>query len=254
MNRLLAHPLTRNLDIDDPKTTDRRREVICQKPFLRAIYEDWYALISSWLPPVDGPVLELGSGAGFLQEFIPGLITSELFLCANTRVVLDGARLPFPDGSLRAIVMTDVLHHIPDCRAFFREAQRCLRPAGALVMLEPWVSRWSTLIFQWFHHEPFLPDSQSWEFLAAGPLSGANGALPWMVFERDRSVFEMEFPNLGIDRIEPMMPFRYLVSGGVSLRSLMPSSATGLWKLIEKKFAPWMRHWAMFALIVVRRV
>ena len=33
----LTHPLTRGLDIDDPRTTELRRRVILEKPFLRLI-------------------------------------------------------------------------------------------------------------------------------------------------------------------------------------------------------------------------
>jgi 2-polyprenyl-3-methyl-5-hydroxy-6-metoxy-1,4-benzoquinol methylase len=48
--------------------------------------------------------------------------------------------------SLRGIVMTNVLHHIPDARAFLKEAARCLHPGGVIAMIEPWVSPWSRLI------------------------------------------------------------------------------------------------------------
>jgi hypothetical protein len=39
------------------------------------------------------------------------------------------------------------------------------------------------------------PDAADWSFPAVGPLSGANGALPWILFERDRARFEREFPQ-----------------------------------------------------------
>ena len=45
--------------------------------------------------PVEGAVLELGAGGGFMSDFVPDLITSELFHCPNIRAVLDGSRLPF---------------------------------------------------------------------------------------------------------------------------------------------------------------
>ena len=67
----LAHPLTRGLDIDDPRTTELRRSIIRYKKFLRRIYEEWYTALAGALPEVQGPVLELGSGAGFLREYIP---------------------------------------------------------------------------------------------------------------------------------------------------------------------------------------
>src|SRR5437867_4413096 len=109
----LEHPLTRGLDIDDPRTTRLRRRILREKPFLRRIYEEWYAAIAATLPPGSGPVLELGSGAGFLAEFVPDLITSEVFHVPGIDLVLDGAALPFKEGSLRAVAMTNVLHHLP---------------------------------------------------------------------------------------------------------------------------------------------
>ena len=105
-----------------------------------------------------GHVLELGSGAGFLSDMMPDLITSEIFWCEHIQVVIDGRRCARGrDGTLRAILMTDVLHHVPDVRAFFTEAARCVRPGGVVAMIEPWVSRWSRLIYTRFHHEPFRP-------------------------------------------------------------------------------------------------
>ena len=145
--------------------------------------------------------------------------------------------------------MVDVLHHIPDSRTFLREAERCLQPGGNLIMIEPWVSSWSRQIYTRLHHEPFDPEAADWSFPTAGPLSGANGALPWIIFQRDRSVFETEYPGLRLQAIRPLMPFRYLVSGGVSMRQLMPEATFDLWRKLESPFA----HWPMFALIHVTK-
>ena len=120
-------------------------------------------------------------------------------------------------------------------------------------MIEPWVSPWSKWVFTKFHHEPFEPHSPDWDLAKGGPLSGANGALPWIIFERDRAFFEREFPQLKIVRIQRMMPFCYLLSGGVTLRNLMPGVTFPLWRGIERAIEPWMKTWAMFALIVIER-
>jgi SAM-dependent methyltransferase len=254
LRRCLAHPLTRGLSIDSPETTELRRQIIRGNGFLEQIYREWCEAICRHLPDVPGEVLELGSGGGVLADYIPGAITSEVFPCSGIRMVADGRSLPLASGSLRAIALVDVLHHIPEVRGFFREAERCLVPGGAVIMLEPWVSRWSRFVYTRFHHEPFQSESPDWSFPEQGPLSGANIALPWMVFERDRALFETEFPKLRIEQVQPLMPFRYLVSGGVSMRGLMPRATTPLWRAIEKSLEPWMRHWAMFALILLRRV
>jgi SAM-dependent methyltransferase len=248
---LLAHPLTRGLDLDDPATTHIRRDILDQKPFLRKIYDEWYSAIAASLPSPPGAVLELGSGAGFLNKYVPGLLTSEIFWCPGISLVLDGMKLPFRDGALRGITMTNVLHHVPSARAFLKEATRALRPGGRIVAIEPWVSPWSRIIYTKLHHEPFDPESPDWTFSGEGPLSAANGALPWMVFERDRAKFEAEFPELRVHSIQPLMPFRYLICGGISMRNLMPSFTFPLWRGIESALPA--RMWAMFALIVIER-
>jgi SAM-dependent methyltransferase len=251
LRALLAHPLTRGLDLDDPNTTAMRRRIVQSKPFLRAIYLEWYRKLAGDLPGGDGRVLELGSGAGFFRDVVGEAICSEIFVCPNIDVVCDGQRMPFGDSSLRAIVMTDVFHHLPRAREFLREATRSVRPGGVVAMIEPWVTSWSKIIYTKLHHEPFRPEAEAWEFPSSGPLSGANGALPWIVFERDRERFEREFPQWKIERVEKIMPMRYLLSGGVSMRSLLPGWMHGPVKSFEKTIG---QRGAMFAHIVLRRV
>lgn len=251
---MLNHPKTRDLGIDAPRTTERRREIIKTNGFLKCIYDEWYTLLASRIPQGSGSILELGSGAGFLQDYAPGVITSEILVCDGVQTVLDGRRLPFRAGSLKAIVMVDVLHHIPETRPFLAEAKRCLRNDGVLLMIEPWNSTWSRFIYKYLHHEPFDPMSENWSFPSTGPLSGANGALPWIIFKRDRTILEREFPSLQIREIRPIMPFRYLVSGGVSRRQLMPRPLFALWRKIDDWMSVWPHQWPMFALIEVKRL
>lgn len=49
----------------------------------------------------------------------------------------DGARLPFRDHSFEAVLIRDVLHHVPCREAVLGEAWRVLRPRGALFVIEP---------------------------------------------------------------------------------------------------------------------
>jgi SAM-dependent methyltransferase len=242
------------MNLDDPSTTLRRRELILRKRFLRSIYMDWYRQIIESLPECQGTVLEVGSGAGFLSELMPDLITSEVLYLPHVSVILDACHLPIHKAALRAIVMTDVLHHIPDVRLFIREASRTVRPGGVIAMVEPWRTAWSQWVYQNLHHEAFDPDALRWEFPPEGPLSSANGALPWILFQRDRSAFEKEFPEWSIEEIRLTMPFRYLLSGGFSFRSLQPAFVHAWWRKLESSLAPWNSTLAMFAFIRLRRV
>jgi SAM-dependent methyltransferase len=184
---------------------------------------------------------------------VPGLITSDLLQCDGVDLVLDAGQLPFGEGTLRGIAMTNVLHHVPDVRAFFRDAARCIRPGGAIAMIEPWVTPWSRVVWGRLHHEPFVPEAADWTFPSTGPLSGANGALPWILFERDRARFLREFPAWRVHSVEPRMPFRYLLSGGVSMRPLLPGLAEPVCRRIEQALSPWAHRLAMFARIVLIR-
>ncbi len=252
LRSLLAHPATSKLDLDDPRTTILRRDLIRSRPFLRRIYEEWYRTIAAALPQGDEPVLELGSGGGFLSEFVPRLVTSDVLELPGVDRVVDAHRLPFGAGELRGIAMVNVFHHLPDVARFLAEAARCVRPGGAMIMLEPWVTPWSTLIYRKLHHEPFEPERTTWTFESSGALSGANGALPWIVFARDRARLERSFPQWSVESIRPTMPLRYLLSGGVSMRSLMPGFTFSGWKWVEEHLLP-VRWTAMFAFITVRR-
>lgn len=253
LKRWLAHPFTRDLDLDDPRTTLLRKDILRQKQFLRRIYREWYAALAAEAPVPAGPVLEVGSGAGFLAEYFPGLITSEVIPLSGVRCTLDATALPFADASLGLIVGTNVLHHLARPTRFLREAARCLPPLGALVLIEPWVTPWSRVVYSTYAHEPFAPEAAGWELPVSGPLAGANGALPWILFCRDRKRFAREFPTWAIRSVEPFMPFRYLLSGGLALRVSMPAWSFPLCTLLESSLSRWYRHLAMFAKIVLER-
>ena len=119
-------------------------------------------------------------------------------------------------------------------------------------MVEPWNTGWSRWIYSHLHHEPFDVNGE-WTIPITGPLSGANGALPWIVFERDREVFSMRFPEWRISGITPMMPLVYLLSGGISLRSIFPGWTYPLFYGAERLFG-FEKKAAMFALIMLERI
>jgi SAM-dependent methyltransferase len=56
----------------------------------------------------------------------------------------DAARLPFRSGSFDAVLVRDLLHHVPDRRAVVSEALRVLRSGGAITVIEP--NRWNPLV------------------------------------------------------------------------------------------------------------
>ena len=250
---LFAHPLTRQIDLDSPETTVLRRQIIQGKPFLKKFYHECYLSIAQSLPNhINGPVVELGSGAGFLKEYIPNLLTSEIIKIPDIDLIFDGTHLPFSTDALKGIVMIDVLHHIPNAASFFSDAAACIKPGGVIIMIEPWSTPWSRFVYRHLHHEPFDANVEDWKIPTGGPLSQANLALPWIIFERDREKFEKEFPQFHIQEIFLNFPFCYLLSGGISLRASIPGKMYNAARKIENLTQPWMNSFAMFAKVILR--
>jgi SAM-dependent methyltransferase len=252
--RLFTHPSARDVDLDASENTLRRACIIQSKPFLKQFYQDCYISISKLLPAkINGPVVELGSGGGFLKDYIPGLITSEILAIPTVDVQFDGQSMPFKYASVRAVVMLDVFHHIPRPATFFAQAAHILRPGGRMIMIEPWVTSWSRFVYQYLHHEPFNPEVNDWHFQKGGPLTSANSALPWIIFDRDRQKFEHKFPEWQINKISLHTPFCYLLSGGVAFKGILPGALYPLCRWLENCVQPLNHLLSMFATIVLRR-
>jgi len=258
-------PETRNIkSLDDPATTLLHAQIIQKKPFFKRLYVDFYKQFEKvgWaLPtsdrgvqstPYDKVLVELGSGGGFIKEVLPNVTTSDILDLPNVDQVFSVIEMPFDKESVDAFFMLDVLHHIADPRAFFREALRCLKPGGKIVMIEPANTPWSRFIYKNFHHELFDTQAQ-WEQQEVVPLSQGNGALPWIIFSRDRKIFEEEFPTLRIVSIRNHTPLRYLLSGGLTLRQLVPSFTYPLFKAVEYLLFPLNNLLGMFQTIELQK-
>lgn len=241
-------------DLDSPSTTLQHRQIILHKLFLKKIYIAWYKSILKEISNLpEGKVIEIGSGGGFLKDLDPKIITSDVLPFPHCDMTFSGENMPFANNEVSAVVMIDVLHHIPDCTEFFKETDRILKPGGKIVMIEPANTKFARFIFKNFHHENFDPLAKEWKFPTSGPLSGANGALPWIVFTRDYTRFANDFPYLKREKVQLHTPFAYLVSGGLTFKSLLPGWMFFPFRMFELILSPLNRWLAMFQTIVVRK-
>ena len=208
-------------------------EIVQKKLFLKRVYIDFYQTFKQTISEPEKKVLvEVGSGGGFIKDIIPNVITSDVLELTSVDMVFSATNMPFENSTIDAFFMVNVLHHITNPRLFFAEALRCLRVSGKIVMIEPANTWWSRFIYKNFHHELFDPQA-GWELEKFSPPSSANGAIPWVIFSRDREVFEKEFSSLRIVAIHNHTPIRYLLSGGLTLHQLVPSFSYPLIKVIE---------------------
>lgn len=240
-----------NLPLDSPERTIKHREIILSKPFLKKIYLEWYSVfIREEVNLPKGKIVELGSGGGFLKELMPEIIASDILNLPTNDITFSALDMPFEESSLSGIFMVDTFHHLPDARIFLNEADRVLKTGGKLIMIEPANSFWGRLIYKNFHHEPFNPEG-TWQIPETGPLTGANGAAPWIVFERDKKIFENEFPNFTIEQISYHTPLRYLLSGGVSFKQFVPGFSYVFFHSLDQFLASVSKQVSMFMTIKI---
>jgi SAM-dependent methyltransferase len=234
--------------------TDSRLGFESRKPGLAELYREWYLLQLRHLAEVKGEILELGSGAGFIQEVIPTARTSELLPCEGVDLSLNAFEVGDRFGDkLSNLLMANVFHHICDAGEFLRSASKALVPGGRLIMVEPWLNVWSSFCYRLVGHEPFVPDQRGWSFASTDPLFDSNQAQAWIVFSRDKQQFKQAFPEFRIVTLRSIMPFSYLLSGGHSVAFGLPAKGIKLCRALERR-SPLDRHLGMFALIVVEKI
>jgi SAM-dependent methyltransferase len=241
-------------DLNTPEATAFHARIIAGKYYLKKIYLDWYGKIKNALFPssMEKTMVEIGSGGGFIKEILPQVKTSETILVPGMDLCFSALNMPFKPDSIDAFILIDVFHHIFDSRQFFTEARKCLKPGGRIAMIEPANTPWSRFVFRRSHHEPFDLEG-GWSFPPGGRMTSANSALPWIIFFRDRKIFEEEFPELKIRVLKPFMPFLYLLSGGVSMRQLLPSFTYSAAKALETILSPFNIYLGMFLLILLEK-
>ena len=243
-----------NLAPGSPQFFAAQRMLIHERPLLKRAYDDWYKRLLHDAGSVQSPgvMVELGSGGSYLKELCPGLVTSDVVPGVAERVI-DARQLPFGNESVRALLLTHVFHHIPDAEAFFREVQRCLVPGGVVSMIEVTHTPFARFFFSNFHHEPYDDTPTKWAFAQHDSMMDSNQALSWIVFARDRDKFERQYPQLKIEQMDLMPWFTYFMSGGVTMRYLIPQWMNPALIGIENLLTPFASLFSLYWHIRIRK-
>lgn len=232
--------------IDDGHTHARARFEAHRRawdanPALRELYARWYGMVRAALPPRErGPWIELGSGPGFAAHFIPELVRSDLVRAPWLALQVGADRLPFGDGRVGALVLFDVLHHLPAPAALFAEAARVLPPGGRLVLCEPYIGPLSRVVYGLFHEEPVRMGVDP--YAAAAQSSDdpfdANQAIPTLMLLRRQDELARRFPGLRLLEARRLAGLAYPASGGFSRGPLLPVRAWRALLAIEDRLPP----------------
>lgn len=222
-----------------PEWFSAQKLLLAEKPLVERCYALWYTFLLRDADSVSAPgrIVELGSGLSHLKRLRPEVIASDV-VPGSVDLVADGRRLPFRDGSVRALALTHVFHHIPDVEMFLKEAARVLTPGGVISIVDCAHTPFSRFFFGKIHPEPYRADAAGWQFPEGHTMLDSNQALTWIVFERDRGRFEKLFPDLRIEQRRWLPWFSYLLSGGLNLRSFVPAFCEGFVRGLDRVLKP----------------
>jgi SAM-dependent methyltransferase len=186
--------------------------------------------------PAGSWVLDAGAGSSKYRPFFAHCRYETQDFCqyqgplvrylAPITYVCDITRIPLPNGSLDAIVCTEVLEHVTDPPAVLDEFARLLKPGGKLFLTAPFLSylhmepyHFSSGFTQyWYQH--WLP-LKGFAIVSATPVGGPG---------RSAVVFSQAFYDAwraAERKLSPgMRPLSWLVRGGV--------------KILVHYFLPWL--------------
>lgn len=255
----LRDPLLDDMDVDGDNRLELHRKMLEKKRMLREVFTEFHHFfrkLEEKFLTGEGVKVELGSGVSPMRDSYPEVLATDIVSAPHLDRVVNAEEMDFADHSVKVVYGQNCFHHFPHPDRFFNELDRVLVPGGGAILLEPYYGPFASFLYKrLFRTEGFDKTYPSWETPVAGPMNGANQALSYIVFVRDRVLYEKKYPCLEIVHQGTVGNYlSYLLSGGLNFRQILPDSFTGVVGLIEKLISPLNKWFALHHVIVIRKV
>jgi len=255
----LKEPRLIGVDPDSEEMLAIHSKVLYEKPMMREVFEEFYdeciRLDNFYLGHSTSKRVEIGAGVSFFKKKYPEIISTDIKKAENLDMVVDALDMPFENSSVRAIYGINCFHHFPNPDLFFKELERTLELGCGCILIDPYYGFIAKRFYKKiFETETFDSTQKEWVNESLGYMNGANQALSYIVFVRDKKKFEELYPNLEIVLQKPLNNYlRYLLSGGLNFRQILPSFFSPVIKLFEFIFIPVRSIFALHHIIVIRK-
>ena len=255
----LQEPRLIGVDPDSEEMLAIHSKVLYEKPMMRDVFAEFYDTCISFDKKYFGESkakrVEIGAGVSFFKKKYPEIISTDIKKAENLDMVVDAQNMPFENNSVRAIYGINCFHHFPNPNLFFNELERVLDKSCGCVLIDPYYGTVAKRFYKKiFDTETFDMTQKEWVNESLGFMNGANQALSYIVFVRDKKIFEEKYPNLEIVVQKPLNNYmRYLLSGGLNFRQILPSFFSPVIKFFEFIFIPLNSVFALHHIIVIRK-
>jgi SAM-dependent methyltransferase len=254
----LIHPKIKNLDVNSSRIVEISREIIHSKRMFKEVISELYAKcynLDKKYFSQQGSKLEIGAGVSFIKDLYPEVITSDIKSTPHLDMEVDALNMSFDDESLGAIYGLNCFHHLPNPDMFFNELKRVLVKKGGCVIIDPYHGPLASFLYKrLFSDETFDKKQTNWEDPNNEIMKGANQALSYIVFKRDAHILEQKHPELEVILQKPFNNYlRYLISGGLNFKALLPNFMIPVLKFIEFILTPINHLFALHQVIVIRK-
>lgn len=259
IKKYLQEPRLKNIDPDSEEMLTIHTKILSEKVMMRNVFSEFYSLCinlnNKFFNSKETKKIEIGAGVSFFKKKYPEIISTDIKKDVNLDMVVDAQNMPFENKSISAIYGINCFHHFPNPKLFFNELDRVLFEGGGCVLIEPYYGNVARKFYKnIFETETFDINQKQWHNEEIGYMRGANQALSYIVFIRDRKIFEELYPNLEIVYHKPLNNYlRYLLSGGLNFKQLLPSFLSPMIKVIEFLLIPFNSFLALHHVIVIRK-
>jgi SAM-dependent methyltransferase len=258
IRNFLREPRLDGVDLNSEKLIELHQKILYEKKMMREVFIEFYkkcAEIDHNNFEGKGKRVEIGAGVSFFKKIYPDLIVTDIKKADNIDMVIDAMDMDFDDESVRAIYGINCFHHFPYPDKFFCELSRVLEKGGGCILIEPYYGFVASRFFKkLFDTENFDKSQKEWFASKNLIMKGANQALSYIVFKRDVDQFNERYLKLEIIMQKPLNNYlRYLLSGGLNFRSLMPAFTSPLLKFIEFLLIPLNKLLSLHHIIAIRK-
>lgn len=254
----LSEPSLKKFDVDGIERLELHGKVLESKQMLKEVFTEFhhsFHQLAARFFKVNGLEVELGAGVAPMRKSYPEVLATDVVYGPHLDRELNAQDMTLEDTSIRAFYGQNCFHHFPEPDLFFKEINRTLKIGGGVILIEPYYGLFACALYKrLFKSEGFDKNYESWNTPVSGPMNGANQALSYIIFIRDREEFYRKYPNLEIVHQEVCNNYlRHLISGGLNFRQLLPNVFIPFIKILERTLKPLNRFFGLHHILIIRK-